>query len=154
MSAASTLRVALVLAAAALVAACQPTPTTASIAELYQRPAERALVDGIRLYDGGEFERAEATLRAAVAANLVDHRDEAIAYKYLAFIACAFNRGTECALDFTNAFKADPDFRLNDVEIGHPLWGPVYRRVAQALGHPDSRTGAPAGAPGEASRGH
>jgi len=151
MSAASMLRLAAVLACAATLQACQPAPTTASIAELYQRPAERALVDGIRLYDQGEFERSEATLRAAVAANLADHRDEAIAYKYLAFVACAFNRGTECALDFTSAFKADPNFRLNDVEIGHPLWGPVYRRVAQALGHPDDRTGAP---PSEARGGH
>src|SRR4029077_17067744 len=87
----------------------------------------------------GEFERAEASLHAAIGANLSDHRDVAVAYKYLAFIACAFNRATECAPDFTTAFKADPAFQLNDAEIGHPLWGPVYRRVAQALGHPDNR---------------
>ena len=118
---------------------CQSPPKTASIAQLYQRPAERALVEGIRLYDSGEFERSEAALHGAIASNLSDPRDVAFAYKYLAFIACAFNRGTECALDFTSAFKADPDFRLNDAEIGHPLWGPVYRRVAQALGHPDDR---------------
>ncbi len=128
------------VAGAAALQGCQSTtPATASIAQLYQRPAERALVDGIRLYDSGEFERSEASLHAAIAANLSDPRDVAFAYKYLAFIACAFNRGTECALDFTNAFKADPNFQLNDAEIGHPLWGPVYRRVAQALGHPDSR---------------
>ena len=30
------------------------------------------------------------------------------------------------------AFAADPDFSLNDKEIGHPIWGPVYRRVAAA----------------------
>jgi hypothetical protein len=131
--------VAAAVAVAAALQGCQSTPKTSSIAALYQRPAERALVDGIRLYDGGEFEHSEASLRAALAANLSDPRDVAFAYKYLAFIACAFNRGTECAIDFTNAFKADPNFRLNDAEIGHPLWGPVYRRVAQALGHPDSR---------------
>ena len=139
---AATLRraaVAAAVAAAAALQGCQSTPKTSSIAELYQRPAERALVDGIRLYDGGEFEHSEASLRAALAANLSDPRDVAFAYKYLAFIACAFNRGTECAIDFTNAFKADPNFRLNDAEIGHPLWGPVYRRVAQALAHPDNR---------------
>jgi hypothetical protein len=125
--------------AVAALQGCQSTPATSSIAQLYQRPAERALVDGIRLYDSGEFERSEAALHAAIAANLSDPRDVAFTYKYLAFIACAFNRGTECALDFTSAFKADPNFRLNDAEIGHPLWGPVYRRVAQALGHPDNR---------------
>jgi hypothetical protein len=137
---ASTLRrAALAIAGAAALHGCQSPPKTASIAQLYQRPAERALVEGIRLYDSGEFERSEAALHGAIASNLSDPRDVAFAYKYLAFIACAFNRGTECALDFTSAFKADPDFRLNDAEIGHPLWGPVYRRVAQALGHPDDR---------------
>jgi hypothetical protein len=138
----SALRTALVLTGTAMLQGCESPPTTVSIAQLYQRPAERALVDGIRLYEGAEFERAEFSLRAAVAGNLADRRDVAVAYKYLAFIACAFNRGTECALDFTNAFSADPKFRLNDVEIGHPLWGPVYLRVAQALGHPDNRSGA------------
>jgi hypothetical protein len=131
---------ALFLISAAALQGCQAPPQqTASIALLYQQPAERALVDGIRLYDSAEFERAEASLHAAIAAKLSDPRDVAIAYKYLAFIACAFNRGTECALDFTSAFNADPAFRLSDAEIGHPLWGPVYRRVAQALGHPDNR---------------
>jgi hypothetical protein len=136
---ATTLRRAALAVAVAALPGCQSTPATSSIAQLYQRPAERALVDGIRLYDNGEFERSEAALHAAIAANLSDPRDVAFAYKYLAFIACAFNRGTECALDFTSAFKADPNFQLNDAEIGHPLWGPVYRRVAQALGHPDNR---------------
>jgi hypothetical protein len=133
---ASCLRRAWPLLAAAALAGCQNTPTTVSIAQLYQRPAERALIDGMRQYDSGEFQQAEASLRAAVAGPLADGRDVAVAYKYLAFVACAFNRGTECALDFTQAFSADPAFRLNDVEIGHPLWGPVYRRVAQALGKP------------------
>jgi len=138
-SVAALWRAALIVIGAAVLHGCQSAPQTPSIALLYQRPAERALIDGIRLYDSGEFERAEASLHAAIGANLSDHRDVAVAYKYLAFIACAFNRGTECALDFTNAFNADPAFQLNDAEIGHPLWGPVYRRVAQALGHPDNR---------------
>lgn len=120
-------------AAALLVAACQAPPATTSISQLYQRPAERALIDGLRYYEGGEFQKAESSLSAAVTGGLADPRDLAVAYKYLAFIACAFNRGTECALDFTQAFTADPSFRLNDTEIGHPLWGPVYRRVEQAI---------------------
>jgi hypothetical protein len=151
MNAAAGRRIALMLAIAAVLQACQSAPPTASIAELYQRPAERSLIEGIRLYDSGEFDRAEAALHTAISNRLVDRRDVAVAYKYLAFIACAFNRGTECALDFSSAFNADPAFRLSDAEIGHPLWGPVYRRVAQALGHPDSRNGT---ARGEANGGH
>ena len=141
MSAGVLARTVCLLAGAAALAACESTPPTTSIALLYQRPAERALIDGIRLYDSGEFERAEVQLHVAIEGNLTDRHDVAVAYKYLAFIACAFNRGTECALDFTSAFNADPKFQLTDAEIGHPLWGPVYRRVAQALGHPDRRDG-------------
>ncbi|HEX4599435.1 MAG TPA: TssQ family T6SS-associated lipoprotein [Burkholderiaceae bacterium] len=149
MSVAVLWRAALVVLGAAALHGCQSVPHSTSIALLYQRPAERALIDGIRSYDSGEFERSEASMHAAIGAQLSDPRDVAVAYKYLAFIACAFNRGTECALDFTNAFNADPGFRLNDAEIGHPLWGPVYRRVAQALGHPDSR-----GAASDTNGGH
>ena len=107
-------------------------PPTASIAALYLKPAERSLVEGIRLYEDASFGRAETALRQALRAGLADARDRAVAYKYLAFIACAFNRQTECESAFESAFAADPQFALNDSELGHPLWGPVYRRIAAA----------------------
>jgi hypothetical protein len=66
-----------------------------------------------------------------------------VAYKHLAFIACAFNRPAECEADFRSAFAADPGFRLTDAEIGHPIWGPVYRRVAAVA--PRRRNEMPAG---------
>ena len=72
-------RAGLTLAVAATLQGCQSTPTTSSIAQLYQRPAERSLIEGIRLYDGGEFEHSEAALHAAIAANLSDPRGKAIA---------------------------------------------------------------------------
>jgi len=106
------------------------TPPTASIASLYLKPAERSLIEGIRLYEEASFERAEAALRQALGAGLADARDQAVAHKYLAFIACAFNRLAQCESDFVSAFAADPKFALDDKEIGHPVWGPVYRRVA------------------------
>jgi len=55
MSARTGLCAALLLVSASVLTACQSTPTTPSIAQLYQRPAERALVDGMRLYEGGGF---------------------------------------------------------------------------------------------------
>lgn len=109
-----------------------PAPQTASVVALYRQPAERSLIDGIRAYEEASFERSEKALRAALREGLADSRDRAAAYKYLAFIACAFNRIEECEASFRNAFAADPGFALTDVEIGHPLWGPVYRRVAAA----------------------
>jgi Tfp pilus assembly protein PilF len=108
-------------------------PATESIVLLYARPAERALINGLRAYEDGAFERAEQSFRTAVLQNLRDRRDLAVAHKYLAFIACAFNRISECEQQFRNAFGADPDFTLTDAEIGHPIWGPVYRRVETVL---------------------
>jgi hypothetical protein len=127
------------LAASVLLAGCQSLqppaapPATESIVLLYGRPAERALINGLRAYEDGAFERAEQSFRTAVLQNLRDRRDLAVAHKYLAFIACAFNRLGECEREFRNAFGADPGFLLSDAEIGHPIWGPVYRRVADSL---------------------
>jgi hypothetical protein len=35
----------------------------------------------------------------------------------------------ECEAAFRAARAADPGFVLSRSEAGHPLWGPVYRRV-------------------------
>jgi len=123
-------------AAAMLVAACATPPpppapqATVSIARLYEQPAERAFLNAMRLYEDGQHERAETMFRRALAEGLADRHDVAVANKHLAFIACAYNRPVECEDAFRAAFAADPGFRLTDAEVGHPIWGPVYRRVA------------------------
>jgi Tfp pilus assembly protein PilF len=116
-------------------AACETMPPPApppvqSITLLYQRPAERALITGLRLYEEGSFERADAALRSALDQGLRDGHDKAVAYKYLAFLACAYNRLVECEQNFRSAFAADPAFGLTETEIGHPIWGPIFRKVA------------------------
>jgi hypothetical protein len=98
-------------------------PPTISIARLYEQPAERALLNGLRFYEDGLFRRA-------LVDGLHDNHDVAIAHKHLAFIACAYNRLAECESAFRAAFAADASFRLTEAEIGHPTWGPVYKRVA------------------------
>jgi len=108
-----------------------PPPATESIVSLYQRAPERALINGLRLYEDGAFDPAEQALRAALLQGLRDRRDAAVAHKYLAFIACAFSRLSECEQQFRDALAVDPDFALSDAEIGHPIWGPVYRKVAR-----------------------
>jgi hypothetical protein len=132
------LRPLLFAGAAVCLAACEttppapPPPATQSIVALYQRPAERALINGIRFYEEGSFDRAESTLRSALAQGLADTRDIATAHKYLAFLACAFNRLGECEQHFRDAFAADANFSLTETEVGHPIWGPIYRKVAAA----------------------
>lgn len=107
-----------------------PPPATVSIARLYEQPAERAFISGLRFYEEGQYERAEALLKRALSEGLRDPHDVAVAEKHLAFIACAYNRPSDCEQAFRAAFAADPSFKLTDAEVGHPLWGPVYKRVA------------------------
>jgi len=100
------------------------------MARLYEQPAERAFVNGLRFYEEGQYERAEALLKRAITDGLQDKHDIAVAQKHLAFIACAYNRPSDCEQAFRAAFSADAGFKLTDAEVGHPLWGPVYKRVA------------------------
>lgn len=99
------------------------------LAELMERPAERALIEGIRAYDDAQYAVAEAALRKALGAGLASARDRASAHKLLAFISCSSQRLAECESAFKAARAADPAFALNRSEAGHPLWGPVYRKV-------------------------
>jgi len=105
-------------------------PASVSIARLYDQTAERAFINGMRFYEDGQYERAETMFRRALTEGMRDRNDVAAANKHLAFIACAYNRTAECESAFRAAFAADPGFKLSDAEVGHPLWGPVYRRVA------------------------
>ena len=123
-------------AAVAVLAGCatapppRPAAPTVSIARLYEQPAERSFLNAMRFYEEGQHERAEALFRRAIAEGLKDSNDVAMADKHLAFIACAYNRPADCETAFRAAFAADPNFKLTDAEVGHPLWGPVYKRVA------------------------
>ncbi|MEP7280549.1 MAG: TssQ family T6SS-associated lipoprotein [Rubrivivax sp.] len=110
-----------------------PAPPVAAsapgIVDLLARPAERSLVEGVRAYDAGQYTLAEPALTQALAAGLVNPRDQATAHKLLAFIACASQRVAACEHAFRAARAADPGFVLSRSERGHPMWGPVYRRV-------------------------
>ncbi|MBC8120105.1 MAG: TssQ family T6SS-associated lipoprotein [Burkholderiaceae bacterium] len=123
-----------------------PPPPTASIsiARLYQQPAERAFINGMRFYEDGQYDRAEVMFKRALAEGLHDRSDVAAANKHLAFVACAYERPAECESAFRAAFAADPTFKLSDAEVGHPLWGPVYKRVAAEPAKP-AKAAKPAG---------
>jgi Tfp pilus assembly protein PilF len=135
----SSIQAVIVVAVSALLAACAalepPPPPPApviAITDLTQRPAEQALLSGIRAYEEAQYEAAEKSLREALRLGLKAPRDTANAHKYLAFILCTSSRLTECESAFVAAKSADPSFDLNKTEVGHPLWGPVYRKVSGA----------------------
>lgn len=108
----------------------KPAPESGGLAELMERPAEKALLEGIRAYDDGLYARAEESLRGALAAGLSSARDRATAHKLLAFITCTSERVAACETEFKQARAADAAFALSRSEAGHPVWGPVYRATA------------------------
>jgi Tfp pilus assembly protein PilF len=121
---------AVILALAGCAAVKPPPPAPVSgLADLMERPAERALIDGIRAYDDGQYPLAEIALRRALDIGLATGRDKASAHKLLAFITCTSQRLAECEAEFRAARAADPSFALSRSESGHPLWGPIYRKV-------------------------
>lgn len=115
--------------AAALAGCAAPTPS-AGLIDVIERPAERALLTGMRAYDDAQYAQAERALQTALHTGLNSPRDRAGAYKLLAFIYCTSSRLPDCEASFRAARQADPAFTLTRSEAGHPLWGPVYRRVA------------------------
>jgi hypothetical protein len=106
-----------------------PPPPPVSVLELASRPAERALLAGLRAYDEGQYAQAEQRLLTALKLGLAAPRDRAAAHKTLAFVYCTSQRLKPCEAAFRAARAADPGFALSKAEAGHPTWGPVYRRT-------------------------
>ena len=116
--------------AAWLLAACAPMPPApVGLLDVTARPAEKALLAGLKAYDDAQYESAERLFKEALAAGLVSPRDRAEAHKRLAFIDCASGRLDECEAEFKQARQADKTFALDKSEAGHPVWGPVYKKL-------------------------
>jgi len=113
-----------------LLAGCVVPPnSTTGLMDVSERPAEKALLAGIRAYEDGQYPQAEQSLNQALTAGLASPKDRAAAHKYLAFIFCTSNRVAACEAQFRAARGDDPAFALSKAETGHPQWGPVYQRV-------------------------
>ena len=129
----SRLHVSSLLICMSLAACVQPPPAPPApgLLDVAERPAEKALLAGIRAYDDAQYPIAETQLNTAINAGLTSAKDKAAAHKHLAFIYCTSNRMRECESAFRSALQADPAFLLNKSEQGHPIWGPVYQRVTK-----------------------
>ena len=124
----SPLRLALALAAA-LIAGCMQVAPPLGLLDVSARPAEHALLAGMKAYDDAQYDSADRLFREALALGLVSPRDRAEAHKRLAFIQCAAGRLGECEAEFKLARQADRTFALDKSEAGHPVWGPVYKKL-------------------------
>jgi Tfp pilus assembly protein PilF len=115
--------------ALAALTGCAAPMHSAGLSDVIERPAERALLTGMRAYDDAQYAQAERALTTALQSGLTSPKDKASAHKLLAFIYCTSSRMRDCEASFRAAREADPAFALSRSESGHPLWGPVYRRV-------------------------
>jgi hypothetical protein len=117
--------------AGAWLAACSSIslPPATGLMDVLQRPGEAALLAGLRAYEEGQYEESEKQMQLALRNGLTSPADRAAAYKHLAFIACASQRIAQCEQAFRSARNADRSFSLTRSEAGHPIWGPVYRKL-------------------------
>ena len=124
------MRLHVALASAVLLGACvQAPPAPIGVVDISARPAERALLAGLKAYDDAQYESADRLFRESLAAGLASPRDRAEAHKRLAFLDCAAGRLADCEAEFRLARQADPRFALDKSEAGHPVWGPVYKKL-------------------------
>jgi len=116
-----------------LLSACvvPPPQQQPGLMDVAERPAEKALLAGIRAYEDAQYPQAEKLLTQALKDGLSSPRDRAAANKHLAFIYCTSQRVQACEDAFRAARAADPAFALTKSEAGHPQWGPVYQRMRQ-----------------------
>ncbi len=124
------------------VAAKPPDAGSTAPREPAKREKSRAEQDferGVKSYEDGDYRSADRQLRSALSLGLPAFQDQAIAHKYLAFIACAAGRQAPCRDEFRRALEADGNFNLTAAEAGHPVWGPVFRSVKAEMAKPRSK---------------
>jgi Tfp pilus assembly protein PilF len=95
--------------------------------------AQLTLVEGLRQYDAGNYEAATRSLAGALEMGGLSAADQASAHKHLAFIQCSAGRERQCRDEFRKALAALPTLRLEDAEVGHPVWGPIF--ASMSSGH-------------------
>jgi Tfp pilus assembly protein PilF len=118
---------AVMLLATLTLAGCAAQPVKDLQAKLFNK-GQPQLSAGIKEYEDGNYGEATRLLQAALERG-VSASDELSAHKYLAFIHCSARREEQCRSAFTKVFEIDPAFELEAAEGGHPMWGPVFRRL-------------------------
>lgn len=122
--------VSLILMSLLFISACSSRPIRdIGLDKLSPRKAEQELSTGLKSYENGQYQAAAKHLQNALNKGLTFKSDRITAHKYLAFMYCVSERQKQCRAEFREALEIDSDFELSPAEVGHPLWGPVYREV-------------------------
>lgn len=98
---------------------------------MFLSESEQTLSAAIDAYDEGHFSTASTLIHRSLKEGLPT-AGQVRARKYLAFIHCISGREAECRAEFTRALALDPSMELSAAEIGHPMWGRVFRSAKAA----------------------
>lgn len=96
-------------------------------------PSEKALTAAIATFDRGEYAAAIRQLTPLTTDASLDHANQLLALKSLAFSECLSRKITACRKTFERAFRLDHQFDLAPAEKGHPVWGPQFERARKAV---------------------
>lgn len=132
----SSRRLAAAVLFAALVLAGCAVPGGKPGAEAPARPAVQAslpsggpaLARGMASYEDGNYGEAASQLRLSLEQKL-SAPEQILARKHLAFSYCVTSKDRQCGEEFRKLIDLSPSFELDPAEAGHPIWGPVFRRV-------------------------
>lgn len=87
-----------------------------------------ALARGMASYEDGNFTEAAGQLKLSLEQKL-SPPEQMLARKHLAFAYCVSGKDRLCADEFKKLLEISPSFDLDPAETGHPIWGPVFRRI-------------------------
>lgn len=123
-----------VLALAATLAACSTTPPPPAPPAPPSQAALDSLAQVRDRYQAGAYGEVIRTVATSdvLATAPTDIRVESL--KLQAFSYCVTGYKVLCEDDFRRILQLDPAFELSPAEIGHPLWGPAFRRAKGAQG--------------------
>jgi Tfp pilus assembly protein PilF len=120
------IRTLMLILAALLAAGCQTGPLKDFGATRYA--GNSYLEEGVQNYEEGNYRVAKRRLQFALEEGL-SRPNRVQAHKYLAFIACISSQQLTCREEFAIALELDPNFELAPAEVGHPIWGPMFKGV-------------------------
>lgn len=87
-----------------------------------------ALARGMASYEDGNFGEAAGQLKLSLEQKL-SPPEQMLARKHLAFAYCVSGKDRLCGEEFKKLLEISPSFDLDPAEAGHPIWGPVFRRI-------------------------
>ena len=109
----------------------QPAPSLLPSASQASPPSAvrpSALAQGLTRYEDGDYGEAANQFQLALEQKL-SLADRVRANQHLAFDYCVTGKKRLCGDEFRKLLAVSPQFKLDAAEAGHPVWGPIFRRV-------------------------